>query len=309
MIRFDVVAGFLGAGKTTLLKKLLQTCAERHEKVVVIENEFGEVSIDSEILRIEGFDIYELSQGCVCCSLKKDFYVTLKNIIQDKPDRIIFEPSGIFIIDELFDLFHDPQIAEACFMNSVTTIVDGKNFFNHREIFPRFFESQISHASTILISKGESINPGHISSIEKALHQSAPEIPVISSNWQDLTACDLMMILDGNTKYAFSDDVVLDTSQSGRRPGHDHRSFQSIGIRTARIFQENELARILQSFAAADFGDLLRGKGIINTADGFLQFSYVAGQYEIFPTPPVDQGIVSLIGASLNRAQIQALFS
>ena len=308
MIRFDVVAGFLGAGKTTLVKKLLRTCAKRHEKVVVIENEFGEVSIDTEILRVEGFAIYELSQGCVCCTLKKDFYATLKNIIRDKPDRIIFEPSGIFMIDELFELFHDPQIADACFMNSVTTIVDGVNYFSQRDVYPRFFESQINHASTILISKGRSLDPGQIGTIETALHQSAPGLTVISKNWDELSSCDLMMILDGNIKYAFSDNAALDTS-ADQRSIHDHRSFQSIGIRTSRIFRESELHHILQSLAASNFGDLLRGKGIINTTDGYLQFSCVAGQYEIFQTSPVDQGIVSLIGAGLNRAKIQALFS
>lgn len=95
MVKFDIVSGFLGAGKTTFIKKILK--ALDHEKVVIIENEFGEVSVDREVLEIEGFEVYELSNGCVCCKLKGDFLLTLRQILSQDIDRIIFEPSGIFI--------------------------------------------------------------------------------------------------------------------------------------------------------------------------------------------------------------------
>jgi len=103
MVKFDIISGFLGAGKTTLIKRILNSL-DFNEKVVLIENEFGDVSVDREVLEIEGFEIYDLSNGCVCCKLKGDFIFTLKQILTQKVDRIIFEPSGIFIIGEIFDL-------------------------------------------------------------------------------------------------------------------------------------------------------------------------------------------------------------
>src|SRR5690554_4658519 len=105
-VKMDIVSGFLGSGKTTLIKKILQSLPE--EKIVIIENEYGEIQIDKEVLRVAGFDIYELTNGCVCCSLKEDFCLILRQILEQDVERIIFEPSGIFILSEVFELFKDP---------------------------------------------------------------------------------------------------------------------------------------------------------------------------------------------------------
>jgi len=305
MIRFDVVAGFLGAGKTTLLKKMLQTCAAGDEKVVIIENEFGEISIDAEILRVEGFDIYELSQGCVCCTLKKDFLLTLKNIIRQEPDRIIFEPSGIFMIAELFDLFLDPEISDKCLINSVTTVVDGQNFLSHRLKYPGFFQSQLSQASTVVISKSQLISPSQLQQIEEELRLSRPDLLLIRKNWADLSAGDLRMILDGNGLYN-----PLSKAGTGPVEGtHSHEHFHSLGIRTCRIFLQTELADILARLAGAEYGNILRGKGILQSAGGFLQFSLVDGHYQISPAQPAAEGIISLIGSGMDPHRLRAVFS
>lgn len=119
MTKLDVVSDFLGAGKTTLIKKMLAVCAENGESVVLVENEFGEIGIDGPALRMAGVEVYEISKGCVCCSLKGDFTAILKDILSSlKLDRIIFEPSGIFVLDEIFDIMNNPDISRSCFLNT-----------------------------------------------------------------------------------------------------------------------------------------------------------------------------------------------
>ncbi|MDR3585153.1 MAG: GTP-binding protein [Desulfosporosinus sp.] len=292
MVKFDIISGFLGSGKTTLIRKILNSL-DSSEKIVLIENEFGDVNVDREILAIEGFEIYEISNGCVCCKLKGEFIFTLKQILTQKIDRIIFEPSGIFIIGEIFDLFKDPQISSECYINSVTTVVDAQNFSNHIQSYSGFFKSQICSASSLIISKTQLLLPEEIAQIELELRMLNENATILAKNWTELSNGELLDLVDKK--------AVLMVNNIEHSLSHD---FKSMGLRTSKIFKLEQLESILEKCKNGDFGNILRGKGFIKSDNCFLEFHYVDGHYSIIESTGVMTGIVSFIGINL---QVQPL--
>lgn len=296
MVKFDIISGFLGSGKTTLIKKILNVL-DCNEKVVLIENEFGDVSVDREVLEIEGFEIYEISNGCVCCKLKGDFIFTLKQILTQKIDRIIFEPSGIFIIGEIFDLFKDPQISSECFINSVTTVVDAQNFSNHIQSYSGFFKSQICSASSLVVSKTQLLLAEEISQIELELRMLNETATILAKDWIELSNEELLDLIDKKT--------VLMVNNIEHSLSHD---FESMGLRTSRILKLEQLESILMKCKNGEYGNILRGKGFIKTDNGFLEFHYVDGHYSIIESTGVTTGIVSFIGSNLQKEPLTEAF-
>lgn len=297
MVKFDIISGFLGSGKTTLIKKILNSLDSK-EKVVLIENEFGDVSVDREVLEIEGFEIYEISNGCVCCKLKEDFIFTLKQILTQKIDRIIFEPSGIFIIGEIFDLFKDPQISAECFINSVTTVVDAQHFFNHIQSYSGFFKSQICSASSLVVSKTQLLLAEEISQIELELRMLNETATILAKDWIELSDEELQGLLDKKT--------VLMANNIEHSLSHD---FESMGLRTSRVLKLDKLENILGKCKNGGYGDILRGKGFIKSDNGFLEFQYVDGHYSILESTGVSTGIISFIGRNLQKEQLTEAFN
>jgi len=296
MVKFDIISGFLGAGKTTLIKKILNALPS-NERVVLIENEFGDVSVDREILEIEGFEIYELSNGCVCCKLKGDFIFTLQQILTQKVDRIIFEPSGIFIIGEILDLFKDPQISSACYINSVTTVVDAQNFSNHIQSYSGFFKSQICSASSLVISKTQFLSVEEISQIKLELHILNETAMILGKDWEELFKDELLSLVN-KKNLAISNDIA-------HLPSHD---FESIGLRTSRILGLKQLENILQQCQNGKYGKILRGKGFIKSDNGFLEFQYIDKHYSISESMGVTTGLVSFIGSDLQKESLTVAF-
>lgn len=296
MVKFDIISGFLGSGKTTLIRKILNSL-NTNEKIVLIENEFGDVSVDSEVLEIEGFEIYELANGCVCCTLKSDFVLTLKQILAQKIDRIVFEPSGIFVIGEIFDLFKDPQIYSECYINSVTTVVDAQNFSNHIQSYSGFFRSQICSASSLVISKTQLMLADEISQIELELHLLNDKATILAKDWAELSNEELSSLVDKKT--------ILMSNNIAHSDEHD---FESMGLRTSRILKLEQLERILEKCKNGEYGIIIRGKGFIKSENGFLEFQYVDGHYTITESLGVSTGIVSFIGGDLQTEQLTKAF-
>jgi len=295
MVKFDIVSGFLGAGKTTFIKKLLNSLD--NEKVILIENEFGEVSFDREVLEIEGFNVYELSNGCVCCTLKGDFLLTLRQILSQGIDRIIFEPSGIFILDEIFDIFKDSQISAKCYINSVTTVVDAQNFQNHIQSYSGFFKSQICSASSLVISKTQLLLAEEISQIELELRMLNQTATILAKDWIELSNEELLDLVDKKT--------IVKVNHIAHSLSHD---FESIGLRTSRILELEQLESILEKCKNGGYGNILRGKGFIKSNNGFLEFHYVDGHYSILKFMGASTGIVSFIGRNLKKDPLTAAF-
>lgn len=300
MVKFDIVSGFLGAGKTTYIKKILPVCKSFNEKLVLIENDFGQVNVDSEILRVEGFEVYELTAGCVCCKLKEDFALTLQNILAQNPKRIIFEPSGIFIIEEIFDLFKRPEIASKCFINSITTIVDGLNYMEQRDSFSRFLEDQITHASNLIISKSQYLESDENNTIVRDLKTINNSAYILSKNWDDITTEEIFMLLEAS--------LPFDTNHTCHHcngHSHDKESFETTGWPTSKIFEKAQLETILKEFLQGEFGRVVRGKGFLKGNQSTLEFDFVDGHYKVTELSEELPGIVSFIGFDLEKDKLR----
>lgn len=172
VIKVEVVSGFLGAGKTTFINKRLKELREKfsEEKIVLIENEFGDISIDSELI-VEGIKIEEISSGCICCVLKENFKESLEKIIENDIDRIIIEPTGLGLLGEILKIFKSENISQRCEIVAVTTVIDGKNYLEQAEIFGSFFMDQIENAKTLYISKTDDLKVEIISEIKGSLKE------------------------------------------------------------------------------------------------------------------------------------------
>lgn len=172
MIKIEIISGFLGAGKTTFINKRLKELKEKfgEEKIVLIENEFGDISIDSEFI-VEGVEIEEISSGCICCVLKENFRESLEKIIENDIDRIIIEPTGLGLLGEILKILKSEKISKKCEVTSVTTIIDGKNYLEQVDIFGSFFYDQIENAKTLYISKTGDMDVEIISKVEESLKE------------------------------------------------------------------------------------------------------------------------------------------
>lgn len=172
MIKVEVISGFLGAGKTTFINKRLKELKEKfsEEKIVLIENEFGDISIDSEFI-VEGVKIEEISSGCICCVLKENFKGSLEKIIKNDIDRIIIEPTGLGMLGEILKILKSEKISQRCEIVAVTTIIDGKNYLEQVEVFGSFFTDQIENAETLYISKTDHMDVENIYEVEESLKE------------------------------------------------------------------------------------------------------------------------------------------
>jgi len=153
MTRIDIVSGFLGAGKTTLIKKLLSE-ALSGQKVVLIENEFGEIGVDGGFLKEAGIEIKEMNSGCICCSLVGDFGTSLQEVMKTyAPERILIEPSGVGKLSDVMKAVQDVDMGEDVQLNSAVAVVDASKAKMYIKNFGEFFINQIEHAGTIILSR------------------------------------------------------------------------------------------------------------------------------------------------------------
>ena len=185
MTKIDIFSGFLGAGKTTLIKKLIKE-AYAGEKVVLIENEFGEIGIDGGFLQDAGIEITEMNSGCICCSLVGDFTEALGKVLAEyNPDRVIIEPSGV---GKLSDVIRAAEgvTSENAVLNCFTTVVDAGKCKMYMKNFGEFFNDQIEHASAIILSHTDVAKPGKVEEAVKLINEHNSEATVVTTPWNDL---------------------------------------------------------------------------------------------------------------------------
>ena len=230
MIKIDVISGFLGAGKTTLIKKLFQSKI-KDEKVAIIENEFGEISIDQVFLKKTGFTIKEINAGCICCSLVGDFASSIKSLIDTYPlDRIIIEPSGVGKLSDILLAIHNVDIPELT-LNIVATVVDGIKAKVYLRNFGEFFLNQIESANTIIVSKLDKIDNETVDDVVNMVKSHNQNANIISSSIQDLDPDKLLSSLEEKTslEQKFLSEVIHEASEH-------HHFYQTRQIYTCENF-------------------------------------------------------------------------
>lgn len=197
MAKIDIISGFLGAGKTTLIKKLLEE-AYKGEKIVLIENEFGEISIDGGFLQGTGVQISEMSSGCICCSLVGDFGEALKDVqAKYQPDRIVIEPSGVGKLSDVIRAVEDVAKEDAeLVLNSFITVADASKCKTYMKNFGEFFNNQVEHAGCIILSRTGKLGEDKVNAAVALLREHNAAATIITTPWEQLDGKQILASME-----------------------------------------------------------------------------------------------------------------
>ena len=219
MTKVDIISGFLGAGKTTLISKLLKE-ALNGEQVVLIENEFGEIGIDGGFLKDSGVEIREMNSGCICCSLVGDFGTSLKEVV-DKyhPDRIIIEPSGVGKLSDVIKAVKDLNIENEIKLNSASTVADASKCKVYMKNFGEFFNNQIEHAGTIILSRTQNISAEKLNKAIELIRQLNPNAHIITTPWDDIEGAQILGAMENVTNLEL--EMLAEAAEKAHQE-HEH---------------------------------------------------------------------------------------
>ena len=347
MTKIDIFSGFLGAGKTTLIKKLIAE-AYSGEKLVLIENEFGEINIDGGFLKESGIEISEMSAGCICCSLVGDFNKALKEVVEQfHPDRVLIEPSGVGKLSDVIVAVQRTvdECPDELKLNSYVTVADASKVKVYMKNFGEFYNNQIEAAGTIILSRTQKLSQEKLEAAAAMLREKNPDAAILTTPWDEL---DGKTILSAVEKVSLSDELLEkmrheheieeaehahhhhdhdhdhdhdhhehgDSCGCGHDHGHDHNHhhaddvFTNWGITTPKTYSVEELTNILDKFDEAGVGTVLRAKGILSDGEGnWHNFDLVPGEFEINDTTPDTIGRICVIGTALDEDKLKELFN
>ncbi len=219
MTKIDIISGFLGAGKTTLIKKLIEQ-AFKGEKLVLIENEFGEIGIDGGFLKDAGVQITEMNSGCICCSLVGDFGTALKQVITDyTPDRIIIEPSGVGKLSDVIKAVKDVSGNLDVELDSYTTVADVSKVKIYMKNFGEFFNNQIESANTIILSRTQTTTQDKIEKAVAMIREKNDHATIITTPWDEI---DGAAIREAMQNYKSLEETMMGEAKKGHDHDHDH---------------------------------------------------------------------------------------
>ena len=326
MTRVDIFSGFLGAGKTTLIKKLIKE-AYAGQKLVLIENEFGEIGIDGGFLKEAGIDIKEMNSGCICCSLSGDFKEALKMVVEQyHPDRIIIEPTGVgalsTVVDAVLDADADLKVG------GLTTVVDAGKCKRYLKNFGEFFGDQVETATVILLSRTQSVDPKITEDAVELLETKNPNATIVTANWDDLDGKEILSLIEGRDllkeqleelvhehEEECDDPECCCHHHDGDEHEHHHHHhadgvFTSWGRETAKRFTEDEIDDVLSLIEFEEkYGMVLRAKGIVEAPDGsWIHFDYTPGEKDIRKGAAAPTGMICVIGHDLKEDAVADLF-
>ena len=373
MTKIDIFSGFLGAGKTTLIKKLIKE-SFAGQKVVLIENEFGEIGIDGGFLKESGIQINELNAGCICCSLVGDFRTALQQVVEQyHPDRIVIEPSGVGKLSDVTRAVEGVAEHLDVQLSSFVTVADVNKVKMYMKNFGEFYDDQISHASCIILSRTQNATEEKIAAAVAMLREKNPTATIVTTAWDALTGEQILkamstkddfkaeliaMAAKANEEHAHEDeeeehehhhhhdhdddhdehcccghhhdDDDDDEDEHEHHHHHDHDDhdehcccghhhhhhdhdadevFTSWGVETAKKFSKADIEHALTELDTGNYGMILRSKGIVDGgADGWLEFDYVPGEWEVRARGADVGGKLVVIGSKLDEKAIAALF-
>ena len=307
MTKVDIISGFLGAGKTTFIKELIEKVFAG-EKLVLIENEFGEIGIDGGFLQDAGIEITEMNSGCICCTLVGDFSVALKKVLDEyHPDHVIIEPSGVGKLSDVAAAIENVKEDADIEIEGRITVVDGKKAKMYLDNFGEFFENQVEHASTIVISRTQNMTDEKIEACVHLLREKNDKATIISTPWDQLSGDAIRHALEhgaeieglfehhhdhdeectcGHHHEHHHDHGECDDPNCSYHDHHHHHHadevFTSWGKETPKVYTQADIDRILTALDSGEYGAILRAKGIVNGTDGaWIEFDYVPEEHEI----------------------------
>ncbi|MCQ2561521.1 MAG: GTP-binding protein, partial [Clostridia bacterium] len=294
MTKIDIYSGFLGAGKTTLIKKLVKE-AYAGMKIVIIENEFGEIGIDGGFLQDAGVEVREMNSGCICCSLTGDFKEALKMVLEQyEPDRVIIEPSGVGKLSEVAAAVMATG-DERFVLGGLTTVVDASKCKMYMKNFGEFFVDQVGTAHCVILSRTGKLSAEKVQEAVGLIKEKNAEAKIITADWDELDGKVMLETIDGRDALTAQMEELLKEHEEHEHEHHHHHHdhdhdhehehhhhhhedgeecscgcghhhdadevFTSWGIETANRYTEEQINDILEDLNASSFGIVLRAKG------------------------------------------------
>lgn len=346
MTKIDIVSGFLGAGKTTLIKKLLAE-ALGDTKVVLIENEFGEIGIDGGFLKESGIEIKEMNSGCICCSLVGDFGASLKEVMHTyEPERILIEPSGVGKLSDVMKAVQDVIDIKEVVLNSAVAVVDAAKCKMYIKNFGEFFINQIAHAGTIILSRTGNISEDKLNKCVELVREHNEKATIITTPWEELNGKDILATIEGAKDLEAEMMAELQAHRDeeeehhhhdheehhhhdheehhhhhdsecgcGHHHDHDHHHadevFTSWGMETPKAYDRDRIESILEELEnESKYGYVLRAKGMVpGNEGGWIYFDYVPGESNVRGGKPDVTGKFCVIGSELKEDALKELFA
>lgn len=224
MTKIDVFSGFLGAGKTTLIKKLLKE-GYNGEKLVLIENEFGEIGIDGGFMKDAGIEVTEMNQGCICCSLVGDFGKALQKVLDEfSPDRILIEPSGVGKLSDVLKAVMNVG-SDKLVLNSYTTVADATKIKMYMKNFGEFYKNQVETAKTIVLSRTQKLSEEKLDEAVKMIRELNEHATIVTTNWDDINGKQILAAMETENKFAedlLKDELAHHHDEEEHHHHHDH---------------------------------------------------------------------------------------
>ena len=332
MTKIDIFSGFLGAGKTTLIKKLIKE-AYAGEKLVLIENEFGEIGIDGGFLQDAGIEITEMNSGCICCSLVGDFSKALAKVLDEfHPDRVIIEPSGVGKLSDVIKAVKSVE-AEDAVLNCFTTVSDVNKCKMYMKNFGEFYNDQIANASCIVLSHTDVAKPHKTEETVELIRKHNAEATIVTTPWDKLDGKDILAAMEKKDTLTTALEE-LEEEHKHHKHHHDHHHhdhdehcncgchdhghhhhhadevFTSFGCETAKKFTVEAIQHALELFSEDDsFGMVLRAKGIVEGENGeWIHFDYVPAEPNVRHGAAGVIGRLCVIGSNLDNDKIKEIF-
>ena len=216
MTKIDIISGFLGAGKTTFIKKMIDE-VYAGEKIVLIENEFGEVGIDGGFLKDSGIQISEMNSGCICCSLVGDFAKNLQEVLDTyTPDRILIEPSGVGKLSDVMTSVTDLEKSHDVKLNALVTVVNALKASKQMRAFGEFFNNQIEYATTVVLSRTQNATQDQLEFCVKQIQALNPKAAIITTPWDDIAGAQILKVIEGQ------DNLEMKALAEAAHAAHDH---------------------------------------------------------------------------------------
>ena len=339
MTKIDIFSGFLGAGKTTLIKKLISE-AYKGQKIVLIENEFGEIGVDGGFLQNAGVEITEINSGCICCSLVGDFSAALKQVVDEySPDRVIIEPSGVGKLTDVVKAVKSVD-NDNIVVNGLVTVVDANKCKIYVKNFGEFFNNQIETAKTIILSHNDNISDEKLKKCVEIIREHNKAASLITTAWDKLDGKEILEVIEN--AHTIEDDIKElehhhhegeechchehnhehhhhHNGEECHCHDHDHEHhhhhhaddvFSSWGKETVNKYSVDSLKEILGKLTdAVTYGTVLRAKGIVEGDNGsWLYFDYIPNEIDIREGKATTVGKVCVIGAGLDNDELGELF-
>lgn len=325
-VKVDIVSGFLGAGKTTFINKLLSE-GLADERVALVENEFGDASIDDALLDSAGMKVETLASGCICCTLRGDFYEAIRKIVTDyHPQRIIIEPTGLATPMSLVEICTCELWQFPLEIDALLTVVDARRLGAYLEMEIPIFEDQLSTARLVALSRTQELDSGELEKAEELLraHLADEEVPIVDGPWDEIDALEILGLAEvametrpvaagAGPQEPSEDDDDHEHSHHHDDEGHAHHHHEvggcvSYSYAPQLVADDGTAARLTAALDAAPHGKVLRAKGFLKAADeSMLLYQYVPGSGTLEPTRYAGEPKLAVIGRDIERGDFAEL--